>query len=74
MSEKKILPHQERVVEELQELIIKRDSLLNFLDTEVFKKMESQDQNLLIIQLETMDTYIYILTCRIDRFKELNNY
>lgn len=73
MSETKLLPHQERVVDELQELTIKRDSLLSFLDTKIFKSMESQDRNLLIIQLETMDTYVYILTCRIERFHEINN-
>lgn len=64
--------HQERVVIELKELSRKRDDLLAFFDTPTFKEMENQDQNLLTIQLETMDSYIRILEARIDRFYELN--
>lgn len=74
MSNKNIalLPYQHRVFIELKELRRKRDDLLAFFDTPTFKGMENQDQNLLTIQLETMDSYIRILEARIDRFYELN--
>ncbi|WP_322970330.1 crAss001_48 related protein [Faecalibacter sp. LW9] len=67
-----LYPHQERVVIELKELTKKRDDLLAFFDTPTCKGMENQDQNLLTIQLEIMDSYIRILEVRIDRFHELN--
>ncbi|WP_313096758.1 crAss001_48 related protein [Empedobacter sp.] len=68
-----LYPHQERVVIELKELSRKRDDLLAFFDTPTFKEMENQDQDLLTIQLETMDSYIRVLEVRIGRFYELNS-
>ena len=68
-----LYPHQERVVIELKELSRKRDDLLAFFDTPTFKEMENQDQDLLTIQLSTMDSYIRILEVRIERFYKLNS-
>ncbi|MGV0995513.1 crAss001_48 related protein [Empedobacter falsenii] len=71
-NEVALLPHQHRVVIELKELTRKRDDLLAFFENPIFQEMEKQDQNLLTIQLETMDSYIRILEVRIERFIEMN--
>lgn len=61
-------PHQQRVVEEKQQLDEKREKLKTFIDREIFQSLEKDYQTLLIQQLESMDSYSEILGKRIDRF------
>lgn len=62
--------HEERVVEEYNDLVEKLDKLVVFLESEPFMKLEDEDRKLLALQSASMATYIYILEQRIDRFKE----
>jgi len=60
--------HQLRVVKEKEELDEKRSKLKPFVEGEVFKGLDPQDQLLLQRQLNIMDQYSMILDARITRF------
>jgi hypothetical protein len=65
-----MLPHQTRVIEERQQLDIKIAALMNFINTsEVFKQLDTPDQQLLEEQLDVMQVYSTLLSLRIARFK-----
>ena len=65
---KEHLPHQQRVVEELEELTAKLDKLWNFIYGEVFKTLSIEDQNLLTEQASYMVRYVGVLVRRINKF------
>lgn len=68
-SEKELLPHQQRVVEETKELGSKVKNLTAFIrDNEVFKNLPSNEQRLLTLQLSAMSLYLDVLLRRIDLF------
>lgn len=62
------LPHQQRVIEERDSLQEKYDKLQNFFSTEIYKKLEDEDQQLLSDQHFHMGQYLAILKQRIERF------
>ncbi|URQ08933.1 hypothetical protein BRM13314_00004 [Salmonella phage BRM 13314] len=65
---KELQPHQQRVVDELDELQKKIHNLTVFTTTTKFQDLESLDRHLLVTQLDAMRTYSNILMMRIDRF------
>lgn len=68
MSEKQLLPHQQRVVEERNELVDKVTKLHSFFNTEIFESLPGEDQELLVKQEKVMKEYSDILLDRIKRF------
>lgn len=68
METKQYLPHQQRVVEELEELSDKVQKLSVFITGEIFSKLSEDEKKDLVEQLETMETYADILERRINRF------
>lgn len=68
MDTKQYLPHQQRVVEELEELSDKVQKLSVFITGEIFSKLSEDEKKDLVEQLETMETYADILERRINRF------
>ncbi len=66
--EKQLLPHQQRVVDELAELQDKVNKLSIFIDTNLFQELSHTDRHLLTTQLDAMRVYGNILAMRIDRF------
>ena len=62
-------PHQQRVVEEAAELKTKIEKLTAFINGEVFKSIDSGEQQLLALQLEVMREYVQILGYRIAKFQ-----
>ena len=62
--------HEQRVINEKEELDIKRRSLLNFLHTPTFANLPEEEGNLLVDQVDAMANYSRILTKRISLFKE----
>lgn len=63
-----MLPHQERVVTEANDLREKLNKLSAFIGGDIFKKLDMEDRDLLIAQRVFMDAYFGILRQRIDRF------
>jgi len=63
-----LLPHQQRVVDERNELIDKITKLHAFFKTSTFEDLEQEDQNLLNEQSQIMMNYADILFQRINRF------
>ncbi len=63
-----MLPHEERVVKELEELEDKCIKLDYFLHTDIFSNLEEADQVLLTGQLSAMISYSTFLQLRINRF------
>lgn len=63
-----LLPYQQRVVEELEELKTKIESLTVFTTTRTFAELSASDRNLLSTQLSAMKTYGYVLELRIAKF------
>ena len=63
-----LLPHQQRVVAELEELTEKLTNLKRFLDTDFFGTLGPRDKDLLYEQSDIMDCYRRILEQRIARF------
>lgn len=57
MSEKKILPHQQRVVDELGELLKKTAKLDEFLETNTFEAMQFEERMFLVLQQKAMWAY-----------------
>lgn len=68
MQEKNYLPHQQRVVEELEELSDKSQKLSVFITGDIFAGLPEEEKKDLAEQLETMEKYADILERRIDRF------
>lgn len=62
-------PHQQRVVDELNELNLKRDKLTEFLKGDMFKSIDEHEQTRLIKQSLVMEDYASILAERIVNFK-----
>lgn len=62
-------PHEQRVVEEANDLAEKHEKLMIFLKSEKFKELEQEDKNLLITQEIYMEKYLCMLKRRIARFK-----
>lgn len=65
---KELLPHQQRVVTELEELSSKIQKLTTFTTTPLFNELSASDRNLLSTQLSAMKTYGYVLELRIAKF------
>lgn len=65
---KELLPHQQRVVIELEELSSKIQKLTTFTTTPLFNELSASDRNLLSTQLSAMKTYGYVLELRIAKF------
>lgn len=65
-----MLPHEERVVTEKQELDAKLEKLRAFTRGPVFRMLSPTDRNLLMYQAIAMTTYSQILDRRIEIFKE----
>lgn len=63
-----LLPYQQRVVEELEDLKIKIENLTVFTTTRTFAELSASDRNLLSTQLSAMKTYGYVLELRIAKF------
>ena len=65
-----MLPHQQRVVDELAELTDRIEKLSKFINdvTGPFKTLDLTDQGLLISQFKVMTQYRVILEQRIARF------
>ena len=63
-------PHQQRVVDEKNELIEKIIKLKGFLLSQMFQKLSTNEQNLLKIQYATMVQYSEILEMRIETFND----
>jgi hypothetical protein len=61
-------PHQQRVVDEKQELDIKRDKLTEFLKGDLFRSLPEDEQVRLSKQLTVMGEYSGILAERIVHF------
>jgi hypothetical protein len=55
----------ERIKEETNELSIKCNKLENFIHSDNFKNLSNTHQNLLLIQLDAMNTYWRCLTARL---------
>jgi hypothetical protein len=65
-----MLPHQQRVVDELTELQGKLDKLNEFVENNpIFQVLSADEQNLLIEQSHVMAQYVGILEDRISLFK-----
>ncbi|EFT7071062.1 hypothetical protein HVM83_003846 [Salmonella enterica subsp. arizonae serovar 48:z4,z24:-] len=65
---KEYLPHQQRVIEEQEDLSSRIFKLECFTDTEIFSRLSHVDRNMLIKQLDVMKAYELILRTRIARF------
>lgn len=63
-----LLPYQQRVVEELEDLKIKIGNLTVFTTTRTFAELSASERNLLSTQLSAMKTYGYVLELRIAKF------
>jgi hypothetical protein len=63
-----MLPHQERVVAESNDLRQKLDKLSAFIGGDIFNKLDREDRDLLIAQRVFMDAYFGILRQRSARF------
>lgn len=65
---KALQPHEQRVVEERNDLIEKVTKLHAFFKTEMFNSLKKKDQDLLDEQSRVMMNYADILLKRIERF------
>jgi hypothetical protein len=64
-----MLPHQQRVIDEKNELFDKIDKLDVFIKTNpIFGQMEEQDKKLLEEQLQHMSAYWGVLKQRVEAF------
>lgn len=67
--EKELLPHQQRVVDELSELKDKTSKLGEFiLDNPIYLKLDTEDQKDMQTQFDAMCIYCDALERRISRF------
>lgn len=62
-------PHQQRVVDEQEDLDGKRDRLRAFFGTDIYRELDKTEQSRLNRQLEAMTLYSNILGERIAAFK-----
>lgn len=62
-------PHEDRVVAEAEDLAVKLQGLLNFINSGKFTAIGSENQELLGQQAPAMMTYLTVLRRRIARFK-----
>lgn len=60
--------HEERVVQERDDLLKKIRKLGEFLETQTYSNLAYEDRKLLNIQHTTMQTYAEVLNARIGRF------
>ena len=63
-----MLPHQQRVIDERNELVVKLNALDSFIPSEIFASLSTEDQHLLTQQRTVMNEYRRILDLRINRF------
>lgn len=69
MSEKNLLPHQQRVVDEKNELFDKIQKLENFIEVSpIYKNLSLIEMEDLNDQMRFMKNYLNILKRRINRF------
>lgn len=68
MKKEQLQPHEQRVVDERNELIEKITKLHAFFTTDVFTHLQDEDQNLLEEQVQLMMNYSDVLLKRINRF------
>jgi hypothetical protein len=62
-------PHQQRVIEEANELGVKIDALSKFIiENPIFPTLPADEQERLRAQFSAMDVYFEILLARIDNF------
>lgn len=61
-------PHQERVVNERNELSEKLDKLVAFFDSSIFQSLDFAERGRLHLQRHAMEIYLGILTQRIAAF------
>ena len=62
-------PHEQRVVNEMNELGEKLEKLLTFLQTDFYKSLTEKEQELLYFQSQVMEDYYEVLQQRIELFK-----
>jgi len=62
-------PHQQRVVDEHNELRAKASKLDTFLDTPMFQELDPAERAMLSLQLPIMEAYLGVLELRIANFK-----
>lgn len=60
----------DRIADEIDDLVDKKDHLSNFLDSEDFEKLPKKEQHLMIQQLFVMKQYIKILDDRYVAIRE----
>ncbi|UJD04828.1 hypothetical protein PWKp5_00085 [Klebsiella phage PWKp5] len=65
---KQLLPHQERVVQEKEELEKKYNALGAFREGDTFKSLSTNEQFWLNSQHYVMGLYLHVLNERINRF------
>lgn len=68
MEQKELQPHEQRVVDERNELNEKITKLHDFFKNPIFQKLPEEDKNLLNEQSEIMMNYSDVLLKRINRF------
>ena len=69
MSERVYLPHQQRVIDEAQELNEKLVKLMDFINkSDIYKSLSIDDARLLNEQYYYMQNYFRVLNTRISRF------
>lgn len=61
-------PHQQRVVDEKNELGERLTKLLAFIGTDLYKSLPEEDKELLFFQSQIMEDYFEVLEQRIERF------
>ncbi|AJW28999.1 hypothetical protein Z042_26280 [Chania multitudinisentens RB-25] len=66
-------PHQQRVVDERNELEDRLYRLSSFIAGTVFPRLPEQDRQLLEAQQHTMSAYVEVLTQRIELFTQTLN-
>ena len=65
-----LLPHQQRVVEERDQLADKVANLRTLLYGKIFRSLSDDEQTRLVQQLGFMEAYARILEARIDAFEQ----
>ncbi|WP_413508246.1 crAss001_48 related protein [Serratia proteamaculans] len=68
MTEITLQPHQQRVVDELNEIKQRGEKLATFIGGDVFGSLPVEDERLLEAQSHIMTAYVEVLTQRIKRF------
>ncbi len=63
--------HEQRVVDEKNELDVKIEKLSDFFNTPIFDSLEDEDKSLLENQHNAMESYSDLLKMRVARFKVL---